>query len=437
MQKNNFVAYSALVIFFNLLFLPVQTFAQSIPSQTVPNKINELRGMIDKRSSDIAELEKVIQSYQKQIDALGSQSATLKSTLKTLQLTRDKLEKNIALTQDKITSKNFELQKLSMDINDKVTGISDNQRIIAKTFSILNEVDIDSLPAVVLGSRSISEGLNAVEEIGTIQNGLKDKIEKLNQDKNNLEKNKLETEKAKAELLKLNNQLNNERALILATTEEQNQLLKETKDNEANYKALLAKKREEAQAFEREINSYESQLKILIDPKLLPTVGTGVLAWPLDNVFVTQRYGYTEFSTTNKQFYKNGSHNGVDFRAAIGTAVKAARSGTVMGVGNTDVIRGCKSYGKWVLVKHDNGISTIYAHLSLPIVTTGQRVDTGEIIAYSGSTGAATGPHLHFGVLASQGLRVARITRQEFPSVVKCINSVIPVGKTLDPMDYL
>jgi murein DD-endopeptidase MepM/ murein hydrolase activator NlpD len=428
MNINKFSKFS-LIVFIVLAFSTSSLFAQ--------NKIDELKNKIDKRNSDIAELEKQIQSYQKQINVLNSQSSSLKSTLKTLQLTREKLEKNIALTQDKITAKNFEIQKLNLNINEKISDISDSQRIIAKTFSMINEINTQSLPAVVLGSRSISEGLNSVEQIGTIQSGLRDKIEKLNQDKINLEDNKKQTEKAKAELQKLNNQLSNERALVLATADEQNQLLKETKDNEANYRALLAQKKEEALAFEREINSYESQLKILVDPKLLPTVGTGVLSWPVDNVYITQKYGYTEFSTTNKQFYKNGSHNGIDLRAPIGTPIKSARSGVVMGVGNTDLIRGCKSYGKWVLVKHDNGISTIYAHLSLPVVSTGQRVEAGEIIAYSGQTGAATGPHLHFGVLASQGLRVAKITRQEFPSVVKCTNSVIPVGKTLDPLDYL
>jgi murein DD-endopeptidase MepM/ murein hydrolase activator NlpD len=399
--------------------------------------VDAIREKIDKRNSDIAELEKEIASYQKQIDTLSSQSATLQSTLKTLQLTRQKLEKNIALTQDKITSKNYEIQKLDMQISGKVGDINDSQRIISKAFLTINEIGPLSLPALVLGSRTISDSVDSVEEISSLQSGLYKKIDQLSEDKANLESNKKASEKAKAELLKLNNQLSNERALVLATADEQADILKETNDNEQNYKKLLATKREEALAFQREINSYESQLKILIDPKLLPKMGSGVLSYPLDNIFITQRYGRTDFSVSNKQFYKDGSHNGMDFRAAIGTPVRSARTGVVMGVGNTDVIRKCKSYGRWVLVKHDNGISTIYAHLSLPSVVVGQRVETNELIAYSGSTGAATGPHLHFGVYASQGLRVAKITKQEFPSVVNCINSVIPVGKTLDPADYL
>jgi len=398
---------------------------------------DEIKIKIDKRNSDIAILEKEIASYQKQINTLSSQSSSLQSTLKTLQLTKQKLEKNITLTQDKITAKNYDIQKLDLQISGKEGDINDSRRVIVKAFATINEIGAQSLPALVLGSKSISDSFGSVQELSSLQQGLYGKIDKLSQDKASLVTNKKSSEKAKADLLKLNNQLNNERALVVSTTNEQASILKETNQSESSYKSLLATKKEEALAFEREINSYEAQLKILIDPKLLPKMGTGVLSYPLDNIYVTQRYGMTDFSLSNRQYYSTGSHNGMDFRAPIGTPVKSARAGTITGVGNTDLIRGCKSYGKWVLVKHDNGVSTLYAHLSLPSVVVGQSVDVGETIAYSGSTGAATGPHLHFGVFASQGLKVLKLTRSQFPTVVKCVNSVIPVGKTLDPASYL
>ncbi len=420
-----------------IILLLTLCFIQSNISGVFAETADEIREKIDKRNSDIAALEKEIAGYQKQIDNLSSQSSTLQSTLKTLQLTRQKLEKSIALTQDKITSKNYEIQKIDMQIDGKEGDISDSHRIISKIYATINEMGTQSLPAVVLGSRSISDSFDSVEQISVLQDGLYDKIDKLSKDKANLESNKKASEKAKAELLKLNSQLGNERALVLSTADDQAELLRETNQSEAAYKKMLATKKEEAQAFEREINSYEAQLKILIDPKLLPSIGTGVLAWPLDNIFITQRYGRTDFSVSNKQFYKDGSHNGMDFRAPVGTPVRAAKAGIISGVGNTDLIKKCKSYGKWVLVKHDNGLSTIYAHLSLASAVVGQKVETGEIVGYSGSTGAATGPHLHFGLYATQGLRVIKITKREFPTVVNCINSVIPVGKTLDPADYL
>lgn len=421
-----------------LLVIAIFAVSQSLyPSQTLAETADEIRQKIDKRNSDIEALEKEIASYQKQIEALSSQSDTLSSTIKSLQLNRRKLESNIALTQDKISAKNFEIQRIDSEINGKKGNIDDNQRIIAKAFNAINELSGDSLPALVLGSRSISDTFNSFEEISIIQQGLYEKIDQLSKDKERLETNKKLSEKAKADLLKLNNQLSNERALVVSSVNEQAELLKETNESEASYKNLLAKKKLEAAAFQQEINNLESQLKIIIDPKLIPSIGSGVLSWPLNNILITQKYGRTDFSVKNKQYYSNGTHNGMDFRAPLNTPVKAAKSGTVTGVGNTDSVRGCKSYGRWVLVKHDNGLSTIYAHLSLPTVIVGQKVETGEMIAYSGSTGASTGPHLHFGVYANQGLRVVKLTRAEFPTVKNCIGSIIPVGKTLDPANYL
>lgn len=138
----------------------------------------------------------------------------------------------------------------------------------------INEI-VPAVSTLVLGSRTISDSVDSVEEISSLQSGLYKKIDKLSEDKANLESNKKASEKAKADLLKLNNQLSNERALILATADEQADILKETNDNEQNYKKLLATKREEALAFQREINSYESQLKILINPQLLAKDGFG------------------------------------------------------------------------------------------------------------------------------------------------------------------
>ena len=81
--------------------------------------------------------------------------------------------------------------------------------------------------------------------------------------------------------------------------------------------------------------------------------------------------------------------------------MQAALSGTVVGSGNMDTAGGgrCRAYGKWVMIKHANGLSTLYAHLSLIAVTTGQELLTGQVLGYSGNTGATTGPHLHFEVL--------------------------------------
>lgn len=86
------------------------------------------------------------------------------------------------------------------------------------------------------------------------------------------------------------------------------------------------------------------------------------------------------------------AHQGVDYAAATGTVIKAAGDGRVNFAG----VRG--GYGKVVVLEHGGGISTLYAHMSRigRDMRTGQRVKQGQTIGYVGSTGAATGPHLHY-----------------------------------------
>jgi murein DD-endopeptidase MepM/ murein hydrolase activator NlpD len=206
-----------------------------------------------------------------------------------------------------------------------------------------------------------------------------------------------------------------------------------TKQQEASYRKLVATKQAERDAFEKELFDFESQLKQQIDPSSIPQTGNKLLNYPLDDVYITQYFGKT---VAAKRLYVSGSHNGVDFRASVGTPVKSAASGVVVGTGDTDPACRGTSYGKWVLVKHNNGLTTVYGHLSLIKVTAGQTVGAGQLLAYSGKSGYATGPHLHLSVFPT-----GTVTISDVPSKV-CKGAVMrfpvaPVSAYLDPMAYL
>lgn len=89
---------------------------------------------------------------------------------------------------------------------------------------------------------------------------------------------------------------------------------------------------------------------------------------------------------------KTGYHPGIDIVADVGTPVKATASGTVISANYDDV------YGRMVRIRHPNGLVTLYGHNSKLLVSVGETVQRGDIIAYSGSTGMSTGPHIHYGV---------------------------------------
>lgn len=101
---------------------------------------------------------------------------------------------------------------------------------------------------------------------------------------------------------------------------------------------------------------------------------------------ITQKFGE---KTTNKD-----GHTGIDYACPIGTPILASENGTVIYADWKE-----PGYGYCVFLRHGDGNMTIYEHLTLPIpVKVGQKVNQGDVIGYSGSTGNSTGPHLHFEV---------------------------------------
>ncbi|MBP1675945.1 MAG: Peptidase [Bacteroidetes bacterium] len=84
-------------------------------------------------------------------------------------------------------------------------------------------------------------------------------------------------------------------------------------------------------------------------------------------------------------------HYGTDLRLSVGDTVRAAFSGKVRIIDYE-----ARGYGHYVVIRHDNGLETVYAHLSLVLVVLNQVVKSGQIIALGGNTGRSTGPHLHF-----------------------------------------
>lgn len=88
-----------------------------------------------------------------------------------------------------------------------------------------------------------------------------------------------------------------------------------------------------------------------------------------------------------------GFHKGVDLAAHFGDGIRAAGSGVVTLAG------WYAGYGRTVIIDHGNGTETLYGHASRLMVTEGQRVERGQVIALVGSSGISTGPHLHFEVV--------------------------------------
>jgi murein DD-endopeptidase MepM/ murein hydrolase activator NlpD len=108
------------------------------------------------------------------------------------------------------------------------------------------------------------------------------------------------------------------------------------------------------------------------------------------------------------------NHEGVDIAAPQGTAVYVAAEGSVLRSGYD-----AAGYGRFVEIRHPNGMSTLYGHLSRLDVASGDRLSAGERIGLVGSTGRSTGPHLHFEVRrGGQQINPVKVMGQSFEVVL-------------------
>ena len=413
----------SLVILIGLSIIPI-VFLYAQSAQDLQNKISQ-------RNSDIAKLEQEIAQYQNQLNDIGKQKSSLNSTLKELDLNRKKLVANISVTQNKIDNTNLKIQNLSSDISIKQGSIDNDTDAISLGLKKVNEFEQDNVVQTLMSKNNFTSIWNDVDSIMTLQEKIIDKIGELKQVKGQLEDTRKATIDAKNELVALKNELADQKKIVDQNTADKKKLLAQTKNNEASYQKLLKDRLAKKDAFEKDLRDYESQLKYILDPSKLPT--KGVLSWPLDNIYITQLFGKTE---AGKRLYATGSHNGTDFRASVGTPVKAMADGIVAGTGNTDVQCPGVSFGKFVLIKYDNGLASTFGHFSLIKVNKGERVTRGQIVGYSGNTGYSTGPHLHVSVYARDAVDLKTLPSKSCPGKV-LTQPISPINAYLDPMYYL
>lgn len=427
--KNSFIKILYLLVVVVVIVSNI-TRVSNVDASTV----EELRRSIEIKNAQLELINEEIKELDGKILNTTQEGQTLKSTISTLEASRNKLLKEIQGTENQVVAANFTIEQLGLEIKKKENEIFISREALADSIRKIDRAENLSLTESVFTYKNISELWNNIETLDRFQVGIRDNISIIEQLKSELQQKRLDNENQKKNLTSLKNVLEDKKTIVDINKNQTSKLLSATKNKEAEFKKQLEEKKRLSITFQKDLSDFESQLKFIIDPHSYPSAGSGVLRWPLDNIFLTQAFGDTDFARNNNAYNGRG-HNGVDFRATIGTKVMSALSGIVEGTGNTDQVPGCYSYGQWVLIKHNNGLSTLYAHLSLIKVSVGQRVTTGETIGYSGNTGYSTGPHLHFGVYATQGVKILKYTNS-----VNCKNAIIPVADIrayLNPLLYL
>ncbi len=404
-------------------------FDSKVYSQTASEE--EIKAKIEERNTQIKKLEEEIRVYNAEVLNANKEATSLQGALRTLDLTKKKISTDITLTQTQINKAELTIGQLDTEINKAEDQIDVNKEAIIDALRNTQAMEDLSIIQLILARKDIGEIWNDIHQIKQTQEVVRDKSKELVNLKDQMETRLQSLSGQKKNLLTLKQDLSGKKQAVELTEKEKAVILAQTKNKEATYKALVRTKEEQKEQFEKELFEYEAQLNYAIDKGSYPKPRNGILSWPLASVYVTQRFGKTVGA---EKLYVSGSHNGIDFRAPVGTKIINVLDGTVVGSGNTDLYPGCYSFGKWVMVRHDNGLSTIYAHLSSISVSNGQRLKTGDTIGFSGNTGYSTGPHLHISVYATQGVRIER-----YANSIGCKQAVIPLADIkayLDPLQY-
>lgn len=408
-----------------------------IPGALFAQTLEELRKQVDDNAAQITQLNKEIAEYEAQLKTATTQKNTLQNKINQLDIQRKKLQTSITKTQKQISTTQAEISTLGQGIVQKQSSIANNKAGLKESLRRLVENESQPLALAILAATDFTAAWEDVDQQEQLHEAIQGDIQRLNTERQELAESKSAAEEKARLLASQQKTLSEQQGSLNATRATQAELLSQTKQKESTYQSILEQKRAQQKSFEAALNDLQSKLDYVINPDQITKAGKGVLKSPVDIVRITQYFGNTAFAASGA--YNGKGHNGIDYGVPTGTAIKAALAGTVIGTGNTDSVKGCYSFGKWVMVKHANGLNTMYAHLSSISVSQGQTVGTGQLLGYSGETGYATGPHLHFGVYVSSATQIVTLgsaTNSSTPCS-RAVMPIVPLSGYLNPMAYL
>ena len=401
--------------------------------------IDELEQQIEDKASERENLEIEAQRIRLELTKVGAEKGSLTRDLNRINAEKKDMENTINKTQNKISSLSLTINKNSQQISRYTSDINSYAGAMASMLRGINQYNNLTVLEILSSDGQLSDIFELRDGYAQLQKPLIQVTNDLNKKKVALRKTSYELEVQQDELSEEKEILDDQRSIVELQEDEKNKVLSATEEKESKAQNDLRGTLATILALDKEIRDFESKLKFALNPSSIPQRGSVVFDWPLDNVLITQRFGKT---VSSERLYVSGSHSGMDFRASVGTPVYAVADGVVKGVGNTDDQCFRASFGKWIFIDHDIGLSTTSAHLSSFKVAEGQRISKGDIIGYSGNTGRSTAPHLHLTVYATKGInggQGARVTNRP-SSACPGTDYRMPLAPTaayLDPIEFL
>ena len=417
-NKTKLIAgFLALLVFIglgNLLAMNVQAEDQKSSS--------EIRNQIEQMESESAEIGKQIQELESQIQENLTEMEAIVAQ-------KNIIDQEIYLLHQQIANTNEIISAYNVLIADKQEELTAAEKRLAELneknkerIRAMEEDGALSYWAVLFKANSFADLLDRLNMIEEIAASDQRRLEEMREAAAEVAaaQEELVTEKANLELVQ--EELAAQEASLQAKAEEADELLAQLIATGEEYEAYLeerelaqAQKQEQidraeaeyesvraseiaesirqesiAESIRQEQEATETTAAPYVPEPTKPVTSASGWSYPLESwAAVTSAYGRRWHPVHHEWRF----HHGVDLGAAKGTAILASRSGTVVKTSYE-----WNGAGYYVTIDHGDGYTSTYMHMTHYIVKAGQYVEAGEVIGYVGSTGASTGPHLHFGI---------------------------------------
>ncbi|MBI5306228.1 peptidoglycan DD-metalloendopeptidase family protein [Candidatus Wolfebacteria bacterium] len=389
----------------------------------------ELKEAIYKKNTELQKVNSQIQEIEDNLESVKKEGKTLKKEILKIDSQVKQLNLGIQSSEITIEKLGFEIDSLQYQIADSEEKIINKRKGVIEILRILQEKDRENTLAVLLKNKTLSDSVLEVQNINNLSGRLNNEISELNFLKDDLSEKLKESSNKKKNKETENFTLKNKKSIVEDIKKSKESFLEITKNQEKNFQSQLSELEKQQLAISDAIGDLEDELRRSFDASLLPIKRPGVFAWPIKIAKDGGIGRITQYQGEVSRLYKGKPHNGLDIGAPLGTPVYAAEDGKVEAVDNNDRSYHKKyQYGKYIFIKHNNNMSTLYAHLSKQVVRAGDIVKRGDLIGYSGNTGYSTGAHLHFGVYWSASV----LMKSVFPA-----NGLVPIGVIINPEDYL
>ncbi len=356
----------------------------------------ELDQALKEKARKLQEVNQKLQETHENLAETEGQSRTLKTELTKIGRDIKQLSLGIESSQITIEKLNLEIESLQYDINDMKKNINQKKDALSHLIKRLQADEQETFMMKFLKNKTLSANFAQASGYSAINSKISQGIGELKVLQEQLNGKLNQTNNKKSSVEEEHKNLKVKKNIVLDKETERKNLLVQTKNQEKVYQQQISELEKQQLAIADEIEKLEATLRAQSDPNGLPAPKTGLLSYPVQGlVRVSQVWGATKFA---KNGYRGHWHNGLDFAAPLGTPISASEGGIVLASGNQDLYCRRGAYGKYIVIKHTNGLVTLYGHLSRYLVSAGDIVKRSDVIGYMGSTGYSTGSHLHFTV---------------------------------------